>query len=390
MPALSLRPGATLVFPPLILLALLAAAWWLALQPGEGRLLAFWALAGIFFGIVLQRSRFCFYCMATDFFEQRDARGLIGIIAALAIGTIGYHAVFGAFQPLPVVERLPPGAHIGPLSWVLPLGALVFGLGMALSGSCISAHFYRLGEGSLASPLALLGAALGFVLGFLSWNTLYLRAIQEAPVPWLPGHLGYGGSLALQLFVLAVLALWLLRYRWPTATAAQSPLHAVFRARWPAHVGGLLIGFLGVITFFRSGALGVTAELGSVARTAADHFHLLPARLEGLDGFAGCATVVKEVLLSRNGVFVLALVGGAFAAALAAGQFQPRLPTSAALLRHLLGGILLGWGAMVALGCTVGTLLSGIMAAAVSGWVFALFCFAGAWLGWRLRKRWGW
>lgn len=43
---------------------------------------------------------------------------------------------------------------------------------------------------------------------------------------------------------------------------------------------------------------------------------------------------------------------------------------------------------MLALGCTVGTLLSGIMAAAVSGWVFALFCFAGAWLGWRLRQLW--
>ena len=43
----------------------------------------------------------------------------------------------------------------------------------------------------------------------------------------------------------------------------------------------------------------------------------------------------------------------------------------------LAGGMLLGWGAMTGLGCTVGTLLSGIMAGALSGWVFAAFCTAG-------------
>jgi uncharacterized membrane protein YedE/YeeE len=41
------------------------------------------------------------------------------------------------------------------------------------------------------------------------------------------------------------------------------------------------------------------------------------------------------------------------------------------------------------LGCTVGTLLSGISAGAVSGWVFALGLLAGTtvtlWLGRRLR-----
>jgi hypothetical protein len=37
----------------------------------------------------------------------------------------------------------------------------------------------------------------------------------------------------------------------------------------------------------------------------------------------------------------------------------------------------MGWAAMTALGCTVGVLLSGIHAGAVTGWAFLLFCFAG-------------
>ncbi|MFV3093225.1 YeeE/YedE thiosulfate transporter family protein, partial [Pseudomonas sp. GW6] len=54
-------------------------------------------------------------------------------------------------------------------------------------------------------------------------------------------------------------------------------------------------------------------------------------------------------------------------------------------LRGLLGGVLLGWGSLLALGCTVGTLLSGVMAGAVSGWVFGLFCLVGIVLGLKLR-----
>ena len=132
-----------------------------------------------------------------------------------------------------------------------------------------------------------------------------------------------------------------------------------------------------------------TAELGSLARTAADHAGWLPSRLEGLDTLRGCATAVKAVFWSNNGSFVAGLVLGAFGAATFAGDFQPRRPRAAELGRALVGGVLMGWGAMVALGCTVGTLLSGIMAAALSGWVFLVFCAAGLWVGWRVRRRFG-
>src|SRR5690606_19968616 len=99
-----------------------------------------------------------------------------------------------------------------------------------------------------------------------------------------------------------------------------------------------------------------------------------PLRLEGLDAFRGCATVIKETMLSNNGVFVLALIAGAFAAALPGGDFKPQWPALREFPRLLIGGLLMGWGAMIALGCTVGVLLSGIMAGALSGWVFFVTC----------------
>ena len=186
---------------------------------------------------------------------------------------------------------------------------------MRISGSCISAHFYRIGEGAPGSPFALLGAAVGFALGFASWNTLYLSLIQQAPVIWLPRHLGYGGSALLQCAALAALA-WGSRAcrgrRSPRAMAATPrPMRQVaLRLRWPAAAGGLAVAFIAVIAYLRVAPLGVTAELGSLAHGGL-RCRLAAGAAEGLDGFAGCATAVKQALLSNNGVFVLSLVAGA-------------------------------------------------------------------------------
>jgi hypothetical protein len=51
----------------------------------------------------------------------------------------------------------------------------------------------------------------------------------------------------------------------------------------------------------------------------------------------------------------------------------------------LIGGILLGWSSMVALGCTVGVLLSGTQAFALSGWVFFATAFLGTVIGVKLK-----
>lgn len=372
-------------------LGLVFAAWQLAGADSDSQALSLSLLGGALFGLLLQRSRFCFFCVTRDFIEQRKPDGLLGIIAALAVGTLGYHLVFGAFVPDPSSGRLPPDAHVGPLSWVLGLSATVFGIGMALSGSCISAHLYRLGEGAFASLFALFGALIGFFLGFLCWNPLYLLSIQQAPVVWLPAWQGYGVSFLLQIALLGGLACWLLLHVQASTEprlVARNLRQLLFGQRWPTWVGGVLIGFLATLSYLRVGPLGVTAELGSVARTAADGLGWLPERLEGLDSFSGCATVVKEALLSNNGLFILGLVVASWASALLAGDFQPKRPRVSELLRNLLGGVLLGWGSMLALGCTVGTLLSGIMAGALSGWVFAVFCVVGVLLGLRIRRYW--
>lgn len=380
-------PLKRLWLPFLILIVIAIAGHALVQQTGDYDLeLSLWL--GATFGVLLQRSRFCFFCVTRDYFEQKDARGLLGIVAALAVGTVGYHLVFGAFLPDPDTGRLPPGAHIGPVSWVLVAGSICFGIGMAFAGSCVSAVLYRFGEGMITAPLVLVGILIGFGLGFMSWNSLYLGTMMEAPVVWTPNYLGYGGSLALQLVALMLVAFILLRHhRTPEAAVNNAPW---WEKRWPTWAGGLLIGMLGTVAYLRVAPLGVTAEIGSLARTGADALGFLPERLQGLDTLRGCATVIKETIWSNNGVFVLGLIAGSWGAAYLGRNISFKKPTIGEGVRALIGGVLMGFGGMIALGCTVGTLLSGIMAAAVSGWVFAIFCLAGLYLGWRLRHARGW
>lgn len=105
---------------------------------------------------------------------------------------------FAAWGPgYPGTGYIPDDTHIGPSGWHLLLGGLTFGWGMSLSGSCISAHFYRIGEGSMLAPVALIGAVGGFILGMMSWNSLYILTISNAPVIWIPEYIGYSGSLIL-------------------------------------------------------------------------------------------------------------------------------------------------------------------------------------------------
>lgn len=400
------RPGAVAgVAGPVVSVALLAgiAAAAQALQQGVagGRTLAFALLAGALLGLVLQRSRFCFYCHARDGFEGGDPRGLLAILLALAVGAVGTTVVLGSWVAAPAPGQLPPDMHIGPVSVVLVAAGLAFGAGMVVSGSCISAHWYRLAEGSPVAPFALLGSALGFLLGFRTWNPLYTLAIAEAPVVWLPAHLGYGGALALELAVLGAAAALLWRgYARRQAGVPAAPrdrpavptLGDVWRrlwtGRWAYWSGGLAVGLIAAFVIVRMRPLGVTATLGGAARTLGTEWGWVPARLEGLDSLGGCATAPQAQWLTPNAALLAGIVAGAFVAALASRQFAPRWPTLRDAARGLGGGVLLGWGAMTGLGCTIGTLLSGSIAGALSGWVFGAAVLLAVWAGLRVQAAW--
>jgi uncharacterized membrane protein YedE/YeeE len=376
-----------------IVLLLLATAYFLSGKEGAGINAALSLLIGSALGIAFERGRFCFFCIFRDAIEDRDTTPFLSIISAIAVGAIGYAVIFGQFLPDTSSGSLPPGAHIGPVSLALVVAGLAFGVGMALSGACISGHLYRIGQGSLRAYPALFGSLIGFGLGFKSWNLLYSKSISDAPTTWLPHKLGYAGALVLTLLLLAVVAAIAIKWG-KNSTPIANPVpekitlatlrQSLFINRWRPLTTGAIFGVIGTFAYLRIEPLGVTRQISTTSRTYFEGKGWIPQNLDGLDLMAGCVAVVSDTIVN-NGWLILGIVLASFAAALTGNRFKFQQITLRNGLTALLGGVLLGWSSMIALGCTVGVLLSGTQSFALSGWVFFATVFIGSWLGIKLK-----
>jgi uncharacterized membrane protein YedE/YeeE len=350
-------------------------------------------LMGTALGILFERGRFCFFCIFREGIEEKNSTPFVSVLIAIATGAIGYTVIFGQFLPDTSSDSLPPGAHISPVSWPLALAAFAFGIGMTLSGACISGHLYRLGQGYLRAIPALIGSFFGFALGFLTWNWFYLNAISDAPTIWLPHYIGYSGSLIITLIALLGLGLFALKKGknsepFRSAPAQEFSLASTIKRltteRWSPITTGSLVGIIGVIAYLRIEPLGVTRQISTTTRTVMEDRGLGPEVIHGLDRMAGCIAVVSSTI-TNNGWLILGIVVASFAAALSGNRFKLSKLTLRNSTTALLGGVLLGWGSMISLGCTIGVLLSGTQAFALSGWVFFAFAFLGVWVGLKLR-----
>jgi uncharacterized membrane protein YedE/YeeE len=149
-------------------------------------------------------------------------------------------------------------------------------------------------------------------------------------------------------------------------------------------VTGGLVGLIGTIAYLRVEPLGVTRQISTTTRNLTLDNGIGPETLNGLDKMAGCIALVSDVI-TNNGWLLIGLVGASLAAAIAGNRFKLSEITPVNATTALVGGILLGFGSMISLGCTIGVLLSGTQAFALSGWIFFGAVFLGVWTGIKLK-----
>ena len=86
-----------------------------------------------------------------------------------------------------------------------------------------------------------------------------------------------------------------------------------------------------------------------------------------------------------DGVMIIGMFAGALCAALWAGNVQLRWPTSKRrLAQGLIGGIIAGFGARLAMGCNLAAFFTGIPMFSLHAWAFMLTTVIGAWIGVKL------
>jgi uncharacterized membrane protein YedE/YeeE len=377
--------------------------WWA--HGYDAQFARFWAF-GLAFGFVLQRGRFCFTSAFRDLFLLGHGRTMKGVLLGLAVASVGFGVVMARQIPVAAGGFDPPTAHVLPVGAHTALGGLLFGIGMVLAGGCVSGSLYRMAEGYLASWVAFGGVMVGLLFSSWTWNWWWEASISTAPRVWLPRSLGHAGALAVTLLALGaafVWVLWIERRAGTVVAPARPPervsesvrddLNAVARSvfvqGWPILVAGAVLGGLNVLLFTAQEPWGFTGEIARWSSGVSGALGFAPPPPTVANELPGCVLVPWDGSLLNHMTF---LVGGmwfgSLAGALGAGEFKLRIPRRPARYAQSLGGgVLMGYGAGIGIGCTIGAFFSAIPSLAINGWAFAAFLGLGAWIGTAIIRR---
>ena len=163
---------------------------------------------------------------------------------------------------------------------------------------------------------------------------------------------------------------------------------------WNPYVGGALLGILLFLSFFvTSHGLGASGGVNRIAVAVEDlvipeHVDKTPyiANMAGGDRNPLSHWIVWEVSGILLGGFVSGLLRGRVKVQTYHGpQITPRTRWAFAFA----GGVLMGYGARMARGCTSGQALSGGAVMSVGSWAFMFAVFAGGYgLAWFVRRLW--
>ncbi len=359
----------------------------------------FW-MFGLAFGFVLQRGRFCFASAFRDIFLLGHARNMKGVLMGLAVGAVGFGLIMGRQVPRTSLGIYPPSANVLPLGIHTVFGGLLFGVGMVLAGGCVSGSIYRMGEGYVASWVAFAGVTGGLLLSAHTWNWWWEAHIEAAPRFWLPHLVGHPGALVVTLLALAAVYVWVLSIEHragmvvPSLPEARpqpesvgedlkSAARRLFVQAWPVLPAGAVLGGLNVLLFMTQEPWGFTGEVSRWSIGMASLVNAAPGPLAGVESLPGCVLVPSDGNFFNHMLFlVVGMFFGSFAAALGAGEFKLRVPRRPMRYGQSLGGgVIMGYGSGIGMGCTVGAFFSAIPSLAVNGWVFGGFLAIGAWIG---------
>lgn len=324
--------------------------------------------AGAVLGVAGRAGRFCTLAMLEDAFFGSDYRRLKSFALAASVALLATQ-ILAAVGIVDLSRSIYLTGSIG-LGGAI-LGGLMFGVGMALVGTCGFGTLVRVGGGDLRAIVVFLVLGLS-ALATMRGITGMLRValieplslrLTEGSNQTLTSLLGAGSAMRAILVVAisAALAFWALAdgrlIRSPRLLASGLAVGAAIAFGWFA------TGWLTDDEFdpVRVSSLSFVAPLGDAILYVAT---FSGARLNfGIGSVAG-------------------VVAGSFAAAMLARGFRWEACDDAReLKRHMVGALLMGIGGIMSMGCTIGQGLSAFSTLAVSAPVTMVAIACGARLG---------
>jgi uncharacterized membrane protein YedE/YeeE len=332
------------------------------------------AIIGLVFGFAAQRSRFCARAAVLECCEGKAGE-------RLSVWLLAFGACLFSVQCLVAMGWLKPSvtrfmAQPGSISGAI-VGGLCFGAGMILTRGCASRLLVLSANGNLRALLSGLVFAVTVQATVGGWLApLKLGVTQLWPVDGGPSRdllqlsgIGHTGGLILSAVLLVTGGVFFMRH------------HA---GRWALGLGAVLVG------------TSIAMGWGFTQAIASTSFE--PVAVQSLSFSSPSAEWLMRVLSTANaagwgfdtgvlpGTFLGSLIGAVLGREFRLEGFK----TENKLGHYLSGAILMGFGAVLASGCTVGAGMTGGAIFALTAWLTLISIWLGAGLAWRLSKSMGW
>jgi uncharacterized protein len=331
-------------------------------------------LLAFIFGAVGNKTDFCTMGAVSDWVNMGDTSRMRMWLLAIAVALLGSSALH-LTGVVDLSKSIYPGATFTWLSYIL--GGFLFGVGMTLGSGCGSKTLIRVGTGNLkslvvyiflgiAAYMTLRGLLGAFRVGVLEKAALTLPHGQD-----LPSLLGIHRALIAALLGGALLAF----IYWSKA----------FRASFDYTLGGVVTGLVVVGGWYVSGNIGHVAEDPNTLQEA--FVATNTGRMESFSFVAPFAFTLEYLMLWTDKSKVITygiasaagVIAGSAAYALATRTFRwEGFRDAEDTANHIVGGVLMGFGGITALGCTIGQAITGFSTLALGSILTFIAIVAGS------------
>jgi len=326
------------------------------------------------FGAVGNKTDFCTMGAVSDWVNMGDTSRMRMWLLAIAVALLGSSALHLA-GIVDLSKSIYPGPNFTWLSYIV--GGFLFGVGMTLGSGCGSKTLIRVGAGNLKSLVVyiFLGIAaymtLRGLLGAFRVGVLEKAAITLPQGQDLPALFGLNRALLAALIGGGLIAF--------IYSSRQ------FRSNLDYTLGGVVTGLVVVGGWYVSGHVGHVAEDPNTLQEA--FVATNTGRMESFSFVAPFAFTLEYLMLWTDKSKIITygiasaagVIAGSAAYALATRKFRwEGFRDAEDTANHIVGGILMGFGGITALGCTIGQAITGFSTLALGSIITFVAIVAGS------------
>lgn len=175
-------------------------------------LIWYWVL-GVSFGYVMQRSSLCFVAAVSEPNLIGSTSQIRAILTGILVASVGIIAIkFLSYGNLDFL-------NVSAISVPLVTGAFLFGIGMILSGCCLSGMFIRLAEGYIVHIVTFVCVIIGYLLADSHYESVWKPFILSSPVIFLPEKFGWLWGVLIHIVI--ILLLYTTTVKWEKKKLAE-------------------------------------------------------------------------------------------------------------------------------------------------------------------------